>query len=71
MQYYICTINKLYAEDGYKFCNRKVRNLKALYIKYDKSLMVIVSLELISCMNLNTEGLRLKYLLIYFTRNSL
>ena len=34
-------------------CNRDVRNLKALYTDYDKLLMVVVSLELISCMNLN------------------
>ena len=56
MHYYIYTTNKLYAEGGYKVYNRDMRNLKALYIDYDKLLMVVVSLELISCMNLNKNG---------------
>ena len=65
MKYDICTIYELYAEDGYAFCNREVRILKALYIKYDKLLMVVVSPEFISCKNLNTDGLRLKCIFMY------
>ena len=58
----LCTIYELYAEDGYAFCNREVRILKALYIKYDKLLMVVVSLVSYS----NTELYRDKHVFLIF-----